>query len=114
MWFRSFADYFRRRPARRPIRRRPQPATACRLQLEALEDRTAPSFMARSPGLRTRRVQPHGPRAVVGASAPPDTPTTAARSPRSALRCVPLGLRGVGLVQDGPDQVARPTDDVHH
>src|SRR5262249_54074283 len=46
MWFRSFADYFRRRPARRPIRRRPQPATACRLLLEALEDRTVPSFMA--------------------------------------------------------------------
>jgi hypothetical protein len=46
MWFRSFADYFRRRRARRPIRRRPQPATACRLLLEALEDRTVPSFMA--------------------------------------------------------------------
>jgi hypothetical protein len=46
MWFRSRADYLRLRPLRRPIRRRPQPATACRLKLEALEDRTLPSFMA--------------------------------------------------------------------
>jgi hypothetical protein len=46
MWFRSLVGYFRPRPARLPIRRRPQPATACRLPLEALEDRTVPSFMA--------------------------------------------------------------------
>jgi hypothetical protein len=46
MWFRSLASYFRPRPVRRPIRYSPQPATACRLLLEALEDRTVPSFMA--------------------------------------------------------------------
>jgi hypothetical protein len=45
MWFRSLANYLRPCSSRRPIRRTLLPATACRLILEALEDRTVPSFM---------------------------------------------------------------------
>jgi hypothetical protein len=44
MWFRTLFDALKTRSARKPARRTPRPASACRPRLEALEDRCLLSF----------------------------------------------------------------------
>src|SRR5262249_21296630 len=46
MWFRSLANSLKPRSSRRPARRMPQRPVTCRLQIEALEDRSLPSVYA--------------------------------------------------------------------
>ncbi len=57
MWFHSLFDAVKTRISRTPARRSPRPRPACRLRLEALEDRCLPSFSA--PVIYAAGTNPH-------------------------------------------------------